>query len=192
MRTEKKKKKNVCFHEPLFCSVRSYGMCTQVSELLTSVNCQRETPIKFTILWSTWQNSYVWSISPCWVLLAYLNMKRCIQRLVWWYQKAEVQTVLCLWKCRCCRNTKMSVWCHHGVMVIKRAHDLFQSWNYFFFFWFCSCWMKFLLIVVEGESMYNYCSWIHSHSEMYCFIIVAGTCTFFWSMHFFMIQGMGF
>lgn len=61
-----------------------------------------------------------------------------------------------------------------------------------FFFWFCSCWMKFLLIVVEGESMYNYCSWIHSHSEMYCFIIVAGTCTFFWSMHFFMIQGMGF
>lgn len=133
MRTEKNTQMFCFRHEPLFCSVRSYGMCTQVSELLTSVNCQRETPIKFTILWSTCQNSDVWSVSPCWVLLAYLNMKRCIQRLVWWYQKAEVQTVLCLWKCRCCRNTKMWVWCHHGVMVIKRAHDLFQSWNHFFF-----------------------------------------------------------
>lgn len=149
------KKQMFCFqHEPLFCSVRSYGMCTQVSELLTSVYCQCDAPIEFTIMWSTCQNADVWSVSPCWVLLEYLNMKRCIQRLLWWYQKAEVQTMLCLWKYKDVSFDVITEWWS------LREHMIFSPETTFFFFLVLSLLDKVFIncsVVVWGN-MYNFCS----------------------------------
>lgn len=132
---EDRKKQMFCFqHEPLFRSVRSYGMCTQVSELLT-VNVM----VLFCGLHA--KNADVWSVSPCWVLFKYETMH---SKAVLMISKKQ--------KCRQCSasgNTKTWVWCHHRVMVIKRAHDFVSVLKPLFSSsWFCPCWIKFLLIVV--------------------------------------------